>query len=259
MRVQLNGTAIHYQIEGPSRAPWVVLIHGFPFSRQAWSQTANALKKQYRVLTYDLRGMGMSPLGQAPQTLENYVDDLLALLKFLKIKKCFLAGLSMGGYIALRAIHKEPGRFFALGLFDTKAEADSNEARLGRSAAIDSNRRRGLKPFVEGMLPKLLVSKGRARSGLKKIMLANTVQGVCNALAAMQGRLDSTGYLKDIKVPTLILSGDKDQLTPPAVAKSMAAAIPASTLIILKNAGHVSSQDQPGPFSLALLNFLKKL
>ena len=124
---RINGIELAYQVDGAAGAPWVVLVHGFPFNRSTWSAQVEVLKADFQVLTYDLRGMGQSELGDAPQPLEAYVDDLLALMDELGIAKAALGGLSMGGYIALRTIQRAPDRFWALALCDTKSEPDSDE------------------------------------------------------------------------------------------------------------------------------------
>jgi 3-oxoadipate enol-lactonase len=261
MQAKLNGIQVSYEVNGPKQAPWVTLVHGFPFSRALWKGQVAALKKDYRVLTYDLRGMGQTSLGKTPQLLEAYVDDLLALLKHLKIERSALGGLSMGGYVALRAYQKAPERFWALGLFDTRADADPDPVKLGRAAGIATVRGKGVKAFVEGMLPRLLAeasfkAKPKVAAGLKAMMLRSKPDGVCNALAAMAGRTDSRSALPDIKVPTLCMVGSLDAVTPPALAEAMQAAIPGAVLAEIPGAGHVSNLEEPVRFNQALGAFL---
>jgi pimeloyl-ACP methyl ester carboxylesterase len=258
MFAAINGIKLAYQIDGPKDRPTVVLVHGFPFARATWKGQVAALKKDFRVLTYDLRGMGQSSLGSAPQPLEAYVDDLIALLDHLKLSKVALAGLSMGGYIALRAVQRAPERFWALGLCDTKSEPDTDEGKLGRAAGIKALRAKGAKPFAEGMLPKLLVdAKGVVGKALLGVMLQNKVPGMTNALAAMQGRTDTGAALSALAVPGLILVGEKDAITPVAAAESMAQKNAKNQLVVLPGAGHVSNLEAPEAFNAALLRFLK--
>ena len=259
MLTMLNGSKIAYQIDGPKGRPMVILVHGFPFTRATWKAQVAVLKKDFRVLTYDLRGMGQSGLGKAPQPLEAFVDDLVALLDHLKVAKAGLLGLSMGGYIALRAIERNPERFWSLVLADTKATPDSDEGKLGRAAGIKALHAKGVKPFAEGMLPKLLLApQASAGRGLLKLMLTNKVPGMANALAAMQGRTDTSVVLKSIKVPVLILVGEQDQVIPLAIAQAMALECVGSKLVVLKNAGHVSNLEAPELFNTEILKFLKE-
>jgi 3-oxoadipate enol-lactonase len=256
MFAKINGIKVSYQMDGAKGRPCVVLVHGFPFTRATWKNEVAVLKRNFRVLTYDLRGMGGSALGPAPQPLEAYVDDLIALLDHLFIAKAGIAGLSMGGYIALRAIQRNPDRFWALALCDTKAEPDSEEGKLGRAAGIKALHAQGLKPFAQGMLPKLLARPSSpAGKNLLKIMLKNNVAGAANALAAMQGRSDTSPVLMTLAVPVLVLAGDQDQVIPAATVKALAAQIPQAQLLFLKGAGHVANLEDPQGFGQALLEF----
>ena len=259
MNSTINGIKLSYQLDGPTGRPVLVLIHGFPFTRATWKGQVGALKKRFRVLTYDLRGMGQSGLGATPQPLEAYVDDLVALLDHLRIAKAGVAGLSMGGYIALRAIQRAPERFWAAALCDTKAAPDSDEGRLGRAAGIKALRTKGVRPFSEGMLPKLLAKpKAAAGRGLLRVMLKNKVAGMTNALAAMQGRTDTTAGLKAFKAPVLVINGSADLVIPTKVAKEMASARKGIAWKNLAGAGHVSNLEAPTAFNAALLSFFTK-
>jgi pimeloyl-ACP methyl ester carboxylesterase len=260
MFAKINGIKLAYQLDGPKGRPAVTFVHGFPFNRSTWKGQVAAIKKEFRVLSYDLRGQGQSTLGPAPQPLEVYADDLLALLDHLKLERVGLAGLSMGGYIALRALQKAPQRFWGLVLCDSKSDPDTDEGRLGRAAGMKTLRGKGgVKAFSEGMLPKLLADpKGKAGAALLKVMLANKAPGMANALAAMQGRTDTGAVLDALAVPGLILVGEKDLITPPAVAQAMAARNPRLKLAVLPGAGHVSNLEAPEAFNAALLAFLRE-
>lgn len=262
MQAKVNGIRIQYELTGPKGAPLVTLIHGFPFSRALWKGQVPALKKRFRVLSYDLRGMGASTLGQTPQLLETYVDDLLGLLDWVGIRRTALVGLSMGGYISLRAVQKSPERVWALGLCDTRAEADTDAAKLGRVAGIQTVRRRDVKAFVDGMLPKLLAPATLKRrpavaQGLRRMMLRSSEDGIANALVALAGRTDSTAALAGIKAPSLVMVGEHDAVTPVELSRKMRQNIPGAKLVILKGAGHCSNLEQPAAFNRALLGFLQ--
>lgn len=257
MFITINAIKLEYQVDGAAGKPWVVLVHGFPFDRSTWAGQVAALKADFQVLSYDLRGLGHSELGPAPQPLEAYVDDLLALMDHLQIPVAALGGLSMGGYISLRAAQRAPERFWALALCDTKSEPDTDEGKLGRAAGIKALHGNGVEAFSQAMLPKLLLRPSApAGQALLATMLKNRAVGMANALAAMQGRTDTTPGLKALKIPTLVLVGSGDAVTPPKGAQVMAAHIPGAKLVILEDAGHVSNLEAPEAFNLELLAFL---
>lgn len=264
MKAKLNGISIDYTLHGKPGLPVLVLVHGFPFSQAFWQGQVAGLKRRFRVLTYDLRGMGKSTLGPAPQPLEAYVDDLLALLDHLKLRRVALAGLSMGGYIALRAVQRDPAHFWALALCDTRADSDSDEAKLKRASGIKGLREKGVGVYVRAMLPNLFAEATLKRrpavvKGLHKIMAASHADGMANALSAMAGRTDCTPALKGFKMPVLVLVGQEDKLTPPVVAKAMAGKLGRrATVKVLKSAGHVSNLEQPKAFNAALEAFMEK-
>jgi len=193
--------------------------------------------------------------------MEAYVDDLFALMDRLGLKKAALCGLSMGGYVALRAAQREPGRLSALALCDTRADADGNPAKLKRAAGIRSLREKGVRAFCEGMLPGLL-SAGALESAqgsrLLALMAKNKADGLCNALSAMAGRLDLSEALPSFEMPCLVLVGSNDSLTPPELSRAMAAAIKGAQLAEIPGAGHASSWEAPEAFNQALLNFFGK-
>lgn len=260
MRLAVNGIEIGCDLLGPEGRPWVVMIHGFPFTRALWARQAAALAADFRVLAPDLRGLGESELGPAPQPLERYVDDLLALMDAVGAERAALVGLSMGGYIALRAVERAPERFWAAVLADTRAEADGDESKLARAAGIRTLHAGGKSAFVAGFLPKLLArpdsETGRA---LAAMMLGNEASGMANALAAMQGRTDTSRALASFALPVLVIVGESDALTPPEMSRSIAARIPGARLEILPGAGHVSNLEAPAAFDAALTGFLREV
>jgi pimeloyl-ACP methyl ester carboxylesterase len=261
MKFRINGIDCEASLTGPQGAPALALLHGFPFSKELWKSQVPALSREFRVLSYDLRGMGKSSLGKAPQPLESYVDDLLALMDKLRLPQAALCGLSMGGYVALRAVQREPGRFSALALCDSKAEADGNAAKLKRAAGIKALRQDGVRAFAKGMLPSLLSEAGAASEAGKSLlalMCKNKVEGLCNALSAMAGRTDLGEALPSLALPCLVLVGSKDSLTPPELSRAMASAIPGAQCVELPGAGHASNWEQPAAFNQALLDFFRK-
>lgn len=244
----------------------MVLIHGFPFSSAMWRDQAKMLqeKKSLRVITYDIRGHGQSGVGDGQYTIELFVDDLLTLLDHLKIAKTAVCGFSMGGYVALRAIERNPGNFSALVLCDTMASADSNEAKIRRANSVKLVKSEGVERFAEGFLkavfaPQTFERKPEVVDEIRKIILSNSPLGICGGLLAMAGRTDTAGALSKISVPTLIMAGEHDAVAPPEAARNMHDKIPNSKLHLIKNAAHMSNLENPNMFNEHLAKFVDEI
>ena len=258
----VNGTTLSYHEQGGGEQA-VALLHGFPLDSRMWDAQINALAGAgYRVIAPDLRGFGKSK-SDAPFTLESLADDVHALLASLGALPCALVGLSMGGYTALAYVKKYPSDLRALALVDTKAEADTAEGKQGRQKMIDLVRKDGPKAVADAMMPKMLARESVARpqlaQSLRSIVEACPAKTIEHALAAMRDRPDRSGELASIKVPTLVIVGDADAITPPDVAQSMAQKIPGAQLVTVRGAGHMSPMEQPEQVNRAMLGFLKSL
>lgn len=244
--------------------PPVVLLHGFPLDNTMWSAQLDALAAAgHRVIAPDLRGFGKST-SDAPFTLESLADDVHALLSEIGALPCALAGLSMGGYVALAYAKKYPNDLRGLILIDTKAEADTAEAKQGRQKMIDLVRTDGARAVADQMMPKMLAKESaeqrpQVARALRRIMEACPAKTIEHALAAMRDRPDRSGELSSIKAPTLVVVGESDAITPPAVAESMAQKIPGAQLVTVRGAGHMSPMEQPEQVNRALRGFLQTL
>ncbi len=247
---------------GPTQGTPLVLIHGFPLSHAMWDAQIKALSTTHRVIAYDIRGFGASDVGTGQASIEFFVDDLMGVLDALKVDKAILCGLSMGGYIALRAVERHPERVERLILCDTRSEADSNEAKVKRAKAVQSIQKDGIEPFAKEFVKGVLAAKTlESKPEIVKILIhqisKNSVVGICGALIAMAARTDTTEALPKIKVPTLILVGEEDKLTPPDSARKMAGLIPQSKLEIIPGAAHMSNLENPDVFNAKIAGFLK--
>lgn len=235
----------------------IVLIHGFPFNHTMWAPQIPALSEKYRVVAHDVLGDGRC-------TIEFFVDDLIALLDQQKIEKAVLCGLSMGGYIALRALERHPERVSALVLADTQSGADSDEVKIKRSASLKLIQEKGLPLFMEGILkavlsPETFSTRPQVVTAVKEMILTNSPQAVCSALLALASRTDTTASLKHIKIPTLILVGEQDQLTPPALSITLNKNIKNSEMHVIGHSGHLSNLENPAEFNYRLLSFLAEI
>ncbi len=264
MRSTLNGTGIDYETDGPRTGIPVLFIHGFPFSKAMWKPQVDVLKKDFHVVTYDVRGHGASDVGDGLYSVELFVDDLIGLLDHLRFSKVVVVGLSMGGYIALRAMERNPERFRGLVLCDTRSEADGNEGKIKRAAQAKTVKSEGMKKFAEPFLKVVFYEKTfetnpPAIDMIRAIVEASSPLAVAGTLLALAARTDTTPSLYNIKVPTLILVGQHDALTPPSASFAMKEKIPNAELHVISRAGHMSNLENTEMFNEHLLTFLKKL
>ena len=264
MLAQINGLQMWYEDLGNADALPVVLIHGFPFSHDMWRPQSAALTGRVRVVQYDLRGHGQTSSGDGQYPFEFFVDDLIALLDHLKIRKAILCGLSMGGYIALRTVERNPERVLALILADTQAKADSNETKLKRAASIKAIKTDGVNAFAENFLktaftPRSLAPKSESVTTIQSIIESTSPQGICGALLALATRTDTTMSLLAIQVPTLILVGEYDALTPISASQELHDRIRRSEMKVIKNAAHLSNLENSEDFNKQVIDFLSRL
>lgn len=256
--MKLNDTDIVYDSAG--NGPAVVLIHGYPFNRSMWREQVEVLKENHHVIALDLRGHGDTEV-KPSATMEEMAADVAALLDHEKVSRATVAGLSMGGYIALAFSRMFPLRLRALVLADTRAQADTDEARQNRSVQAEKALSEGMEGIADGMLPKLLAPQTVAErpevvKRVREMMVQTKPQGAAAALAGMAARQDQRTWLSRIISPTLILVGKEDAITPVADSELMHREIGGSRLEIIEGAGHVSNLERPEEFNGALLKFL---
>lgn len=240
----------------------IVFIHGFPFDHKMWDLQVDNFKKDYHCITYDIRGLGQSAAGKGQYTIEEFVDDLFNIIESLNINKPVLCGLSMGGYIALRAVERNEEIFRALILCDTKSEADNNAGKINRANGIKEINDVGAEKFAESFVQKcfsgnfLISNKKEYEEVLNRSKKSNPI-GLRGCLLAMAGRTDTTDYLDKIKIPVLVLCGEEDKLTPPAVMEPMSDKITGSEFYIVPGSGHLIPVENPEFFNSKMEEFLK--
>jgi 3-oxoadipate enol-lactonase len=264
MFTYINSNPIYYIDEGKRDATPVVFLHGFPFSHEMWKGQIEIVCKGFRAIAYDIRGHGKSYVGEAQFTIEHHVDDLISMLDFLKIEKTIIVGLSMGGYITMRALERNPERFKAAVLCDTKSEADTNEGKLKRFDAMKAVRDHGSEVFAEAFAknvfaPESFKTKPDAIAFIKNIIKHTPSLSIAGTLLALASRTDTTSSLSTIRIPTLILVGEKDITTPPANSHSLHEKITNSELHIIPNAAHMSNLENPEEFNRHLRSFLNRV
>jgi 3-oxoadipate enol-lactonase len=259
---RVRGIELAYADAGSG--PAVVFLHGFPFDRSMWSGQVKRLSASFRVIAPDLRGHGETTVTRGPSTMEEMAEDVVSLLDELNVPRAVICGLSMGGYVALALYRAHPSRVRALVLADTRAKADTEEARRTREENAQRALAEGMGPIVDSMLPKLLSE--RTREGeretvarVRRMMLGLKPEGAAAALRGMALRRDQTDLLASIDVPVLVVVGSEDAVTPPSDAEAMHALIEGSRLRVIEGAGHVSNVEKPEEFDRALAEFLESL
>jgi 3-oxoadipate enol-lactonase len=261
--VDVRGTSIHYAERNAPRADVLVLLHAFPVHGGMWREVMDGLPATWRVIVPDFCGFGSS--GETgPFTIEGLAEDVQAMVEQLGLGKVVLAGLSMGGYVALAFGKKYPQSLRGLVLLDTKAGADTAEGKENRDRMIAIAREKGAKPIAQGMLGKMIPAETAAHrptlaQELLEMMESTQAETIAHALAAMRDRPDRTAELASITVPTLVGVGDQDEITPVEVAKEMAAKIPGARLKVFTGSGHMSAMEQPSQVAAAVTEFLAKV
>ena len=264
MEIERGDVSLHVRVEGPDDGPTLVLIHGFPVDHRMWRHQIEAFAAHRRVVAYDVRGLGRSAVGDGQYTMELFVDDLFAILDAVASEPVAACGLSMGGYILLRALARRPERFRAAVLADTRSEADDDETRLNRSRAVEAIKEEGPGSFAEGFVPKVLApvtleERPEVVKAVEEMIRANDPRGMVGAQLAMMSRTDTSAALAELEIPVLAVAGEADELTPPEGARSMADSIPDGRAATVSDAGHFSPLENPEVFNRILAGFLEEV
>jgi pimeloyl-ACP methyl ester carboxylesterase len=253
-----DGIEIGYDDVG-SGVP-MVLLHGFPHHRGLWSPQVGALVDRARCIAPDLRGFGETTAAP-PYSMDQYADDVASLLDTARVERAIIVGLSMGGYIAFAFWRRHRSRTRALVLADTRSGADTTDGKRKRADMVVMARERGSAAVADAMMPAMVGRSTREKSpevvdGVYQMLASAPTAGVIGALEAMMDRPDSTPSLATIDVPTLIIVGDEDTLTPPTEAEAMHGAIRGSRLEVITGAGHLTNVERPAAFNHVLSEFL---
>lgn len=243
----------------------LVLLHAFPLGARMWEPQLALAGHGWHVVAPYLRGFGGGRMqAGATMTMEDYAGDVADLLQTLGVERAVIGGLSMGGYVALALLRSAPELFRGLILADTRADADSAETRLNRERMMALAKTAGASAIADDMMPRLLgatthAARPVAEATVRALIQSNTPDVIAAALHAMMTRSDSTALLPGVAVPTLVIVGDEDVITPPPLSAGMATAISGAELVVLQQAGHLASLEQPELFNAAVARFLHRL
>jgi 3-oxoadipate enol-lactonase len=251
---------------GDQRLRTYVLLHAFPIGANLWEPQIRSIPAGWRLITPDLRGFGGTTELDSVSTLSmsDYAQDVVDLLAELGIERTVIGGCSMGGYAAFALYQLAPGLFEGLVLANTRAGADSPESRANRSSMLALVDREGAPGIAREMMPKLLGKTTRetnatAEATIRRLIKQQSPVAIKTAIHRMMHRPDSTPLLAQITVPTLVVTGEEDDLIPVDESRKMAAGIKGAKLVIIAGAGHLANLEQPDAFNAALNAFLTSL
>ncbi|MER5306826.1 alpha/beta hydrolase [Streptomyces sp. NPDC002773] len=257
-------TTVHAETfyEDRGAGPALLLVHGHPFDHTMWQPQIERFSRTHRVITPDLRGYGATPLGAHPHStdLGVFAEDLVALLDDLGIDDCVLAGLSMGGQIAMELYRRHPGRIRGLVLADTFPAAETDEGKAARNAMADRLLREGMRGYADEVLDRMVAPYNtHAAPHVHRMMCATDPVA---AAAALRGRAERPDYretLTAVPFPALVVVGRDDTYTPVADAEDMCALLPHATLAVIERAAHLPNLERPEEFDAVLADYLRSL
>jgi pimeloyl-ACP methyl ester carboxylesterase len=266
-QISLGSRTLNYLQAGPRPSDRLaVFLHAFPLNAAMWEPQLRAMPEGWAAVAPDFRGFGGSTPDAAEvdregARLEDYADDVAALMDALGVPRAAVCGCSMGGYAAFAMLRRVPGRVSGLLLAATRATADSEAARGSRAAMLEQLDREGPPAVAAGMRPKLVGAASRSErpgvlAAIDSLMGRATARGIGFAVARMLNRPDATADLAAFRGPVCVVVGEEDTLTPPPEAASMAALVPGAALVTIPRAGHLSNLEAPEDFNAAMRDWL---
>jgi pimeloyl-ACP methyl ester carboxylesterase len=239
----------------------IVLLHAFPLNARMWEPQQALAEFGWRIVAPQFPGFDGGTGAHANATVDDYAGQLVDLLDSLHVEQAVIAGLSMGGYVAFALLRHARRYFSGLVLADTRSQADTPEGQQGREKMRALLRDKGPSAIADEMIPKLLGAstlKERPAVGehVRALIMSSSADAIDGAINVLKTRPDSTPLLSGIHVPTLIVVGEEDTLTPPDMSREMHRAIHGSELVVIPESGHLSNLERPRAFNAALASFL---
>lgn len=240
----------------------IIFVHAFPLCNRMWDKQTEALKDKFRVVVYDLRGFGYSEYGDGHFSIDSHVSDLISIVDSMKLDKPVVCGLSMGGYITLRALELYQSKFKGAIIADSKAEGDNNPTKHARAEQMKMIKNGQRDQFTENFIKAALSEtnyneKPEIVEFLKKIIGWQKNEAITGALLTLAARTDTTEGLDKFDLKMLIMAGKEDKLTPPEFSKIIYGKTRNSDLKLISNAGHLPNIENPDEFNAAILDFMK--
>ena len=257
--VQCGDAVLQAELIGDPEKPVLAFSNSLGTDFRIWDDVAAHFAEDYCLLLYDKRGHGLSDLGSGPMTIDRHVDDLLAILDHCEIETLALVGLSIGGVIGQRLAVREPDRLSALVLCDTAAKIGEAAGWNARIAAVEGPG--GIESIADTVMERWFTPAYRAEEplmlrGWRNMLVRQSAAGYAASCATIRDA-DLTADAGKISVPTLVVVGDGDLSTPPAVVRATAARIPNARFEIIRGAGHLPCIEQPGALVDLILDHLE--
>jgi pimeloyl-ACP methyl ester carboxylesterase len=258
----IRGVKMHWREAGEGDP--LIFIHGFPFNSSLWDAQLAAVPAGWKFIAPDLRGFGASEATGEPFSMDIFADDIAALLDHLELDQAVICGMSMGGYVALSLVMRQPDRVRALVLSATRASADSEEARRARLELAARARVQGPQPVIDAMLPHLLTAHTELKqpevvAKVREMMEATPAQTLARSLEAMAARRDYTNELSSINVSTMVVRGEQDEMIPAADMELIARTVRGARHEVISFAGHMPPLEASDVFNNILSHFLAQL
>lgn len=253
----MNAVAVHHVVEGPDDAPVVVLATSLGSTLRIWDAQVPRLSSRFRVVRFDTRGHGESPVPPGPYTITDLGHDVIALLDRLGVAKAHFCGVSLGGMVGMWLASHAPDRIDRLVLCCTSARLGPPEMwaqraqtarEQGTAALADTVVARWLTPEYAAQNPKLAAD-------LRDMIAATPAEGYAGCCGVIE-RMDLTGTLASVRAATLVIAGADDPATPPAHGASIAAAIPGARMAIVPHAAHLANVEQADTVTALIMEHL---
>ncbi|MEJ6979159.1 alpha/beta hydrolase [Pedobacter sp. P351] len=264
LSTKVNAVSVTYlSKQSGNSAATIVFIHGFPFNKTIWNEQLDSLPDGISAIAYDIRGFGGSSSDHSFFSIDLFANDLIMLIDTLQLENCVLCGISMGGYIALRAIELSQKNVKGLILCDTNCVADSNEGKMKRFNSIEQIVAGGKGDFTEGFIKNVfteetLMNKPETVQFLREVIMGTSDKTICSTLLALASRTETCNSLLNINVPTLIIRGENDKLMSEDQTKQLAEGITQAEQVNISTSGHLPNLENPEDFNKAINTFLNK-
>ncbi|MGB7529420.1 alpha/beta fold hydrolase [Sphingobacterium cellulitidis] len=262
-KIRIGDISISYYIKKATEQPekTIIFLHGFPFNKKTWREQLESLEDNITGIAIDIRGHGNSTKGHGFFSIDVFAKDLGAFMRKMEIEKAVLCGVSMGGYIALRAYQLFPERISGLILSDTHSKPDDNAGKQKRFDAIQAVLQYGRRPYAIGFIANLFSKKSIENNPdavelIKSSIRRNSIESICATLLALAARTDTTEVLEKISVPTLIIRGKEDKITPAPLMEELSKLIKGSKYIEMEDCGHLPNLENHEEFNLHMNKLL---
>ncbi|WP_458098071.1 3-oxoadipate enol-lactonase [Roseomonas sp. WA12] len=237
---RVDALLVHYTVEGPDDAPVLLMLHSLGTSLHVWDPQVRSLSRSFRVIRPDLRGHGLTSVPAGPYSMAQMAADMLGLMDALGIARAHLAGISIGGRIALEMAALAPKRVESLILCDTALAFPPAALWQQRAEAVRAD---GIAAIADAVMARWVVDATRPDScGLRQMLLRTPAEGYAGAAEALR---DATAASIQGRVacPATIIVGEKDSSTPPEAAQAIHASIPGSTLAVIPAGAHIPTYE----------------